>query len=136
MDITRAAKVATPDWIVDLVKQLKSQLSQSTQFVCKAAEDAATFGASERDEELVVQINNAESVKTTHFETDGQYKDGAAKNYRDGYVKSRVVQSWNYVIIENVVKDSEGKEKLVRTCYTRNKQLYLELRRSVGLAGY
>jgi len=135
MELIRVERTNTPEWIAELVGKLAPKLSTSTQFVCKV-EDTAVFGKSDRDEELDVQYNNAESVKTVGFDTDGEYKDGEPKNYRDGYVKNRKVTNWNYVIVENVVRDSEGKTKSVQTVYTKNKQLYLELRRAVGLSGY
>ena len=135
MELKTTQKVETPEWIAEVVALLAPKISSTTQFVCKV-ENQNTFGISDEDAKLKLQISNSETVKTTGFETDGTYLDCSPINYKDGYVKSRVIQDWTWAIVKNVVKGTSKDATVTQTCYTRNKQLYLELRRKVGLKGY
>lgn len=140
MELIKAAKAVVPGWIKDIVDEVAPTLKSAQtagaqiQFCCK--QEAQPFFQTERLEELNVEICNTELAKTVVFATDGNYVDGASHNYADGYVKNRRVLSWKWARMENVVKDSDGREKRVVTVYTRDKQLHLELRRAIGLSGY
>jgi len=117
------------DIVEKLTRKDKPLIGPTTQFVLIRPD--ANF-PSPRDGLLTVQINQSESAKTTRFETDGQWTDGVAVSWSDGWTKQRTVADWSYVVIENAVKQQDGR-KLVQTCYANDKPLLLALREAVGL---
>jgi hypothetical protein len=121
--------------ITEAVAKLAPRLNHATQFVLKN-ENQQIFGKSDRDGELVVHINNSDGVKTTMFETDGQYKDGIALPWKDGYSRNRHITNFTYCLIENLVKGEGGASKVVQTCYVRDKMLLLQLRLAIGHKGF
>jgi hypothetical protein len=134
MKLQKSEPAQVPEWIKELVDTIAPQIDAGTQFVCKTID--VNMGASPRDGELVVFINNSESVKNSTFASDGEWTDSQPLKFKDGYTKNRTVLNWNYVIVENVVKGEAGATRVVKTLYTRNKQLHLELRLAMGHSGY
>lgn len=135
MKLEKPKAVPLSDAIIDAVAKLTPKLSVATGFVLKA-ENTKMFGESPKDQVLIVQIANGESVKNTGFETDGNVRDGHALNYNDGYVRSRHVTDYTYCIVENLVKGDNGESRVVQTCYVRDKILLLQLRMAVGHKGF
>ena len=125
-----ATQVKNPEWIDEILGQLVPLVAQNAQLVLRA-EDTVTFGRSPKDEVLDVQINNAESVKTIDFATDGTHEDHGALSYADGWIKQRRVRDWNYVLVQNAVQAGDG-QKVVQTVYLRSKPLFRALCVAIG----
>lgn len=123
-----------PEWIRDLVRDLRPEISGATQFVC-LVENAEVFGAASVKDHLTVHVFNSEAVKTVRFLTDGQTQNTPAVHYADGSVVNRKITDFKYILIENAINGGD-EHKLVQTVYVRDKQLYVELRKAVGLVGY
>ena len=124
-----------PEWLRDMVRDLKPQVSAATQFICLDQNKPDVFGPDSARDYITIHIFNSESAKTTKFSTDGTTEDTAAFNFADGSVAHRKVSGFRYILVENLVR-GDGKDKLVQTCYTFDKFLYIELRKAVGLSGY
>jgi hypothetical protein len=119
----------------ELIDFLAPQLDKGTQFVLIPLVDPM-LGKSTKDETLSIFLHKTSSVITQKFETDGQLRRDEGVRYADGTVQRVQVTDWRYAILVNDARRGDNSNKTVTTCYLRERNVFVGIRRALGLPAF
>jgi hypothetical protein len=119
----------------ELIELLTPKLHRGAQFILIPLEDPM-LGKSRKDEVLCVYLHQAKSVTTQLFETDGTVRRDDGVRYADGLVQRARVTGWRYALLVNESRRGDNSSKTVTTCYIRERNVFVGVRRALGLPAF
>lgn len=135
MHIETSKPVAVSETEQELIDLLVPQLDRGTQFVLMPLIDPM-LGKSVKDEVLSIFIHKTASVNTLKFETDGEALRDDGVRYADGTVQHLRISNWRYALLVNDARRGDNSNRTVTTCYLRERNVFVGIRRALGLPAF